>query len=86
MAYEQKSMSGVLFKNDRREKETHPHATGRILLDDGRTLWVSAWTKDGKKGKFQSLSVKWADERAAEIREEVRDNSLADELDDDLPF
>lgn len=86
MAFEQKPMSGVLFKNDRREKETHPHATGRILLDDGRTLWVSAWTKDGKKGKFQSLSVKWADERAAEIREEVRQEDFADNMPDEIPF
>lgn len=51
MAYEQKDNSGTLFKNDKREKETHPHAKGTAV-----EYWVSAWTKEGAKGRFQSLS------------------------------
>jgi hypothetical protein len=53
--FKQRDMSGVLFKNDKREKETHPNAKGAALID-GVEYWVSAWTKEGKAGKFQSLS------------------------------
>jgi hypothetical protein len=53
--FKQRDMSGVLFKNDKREKETHPNAKGTALID-GVEYWVSAWTKEGKAGKFQSLS------------------------------
>jgi hypothetical protein len=60
MAYEQRDMSGTLFKNDKREKDTHPNATGTCMVA-GVEYYVSAWTKDGKKGKFQSLSFKRKD-------------------------
>lgn len=56
MAYEQKDNSGSLFKNDRREKDTHPHAKGSALIG-GVEYWVSAWTKEARDGsKYQSLS------------------------------
>jgi hypothetical protein len=62
MAYEQKDMSGTLFKNDKREKETHPHAKGTALID-GVEYWVSAWTKEGAKGRFQGLSFQKKEQR-----------------------
>ena len=34
MAFEQKDMSGVLFKNRRKESEKHPDTTGNCLIDD----------------------------------------------------
>jgi hypothetical protein len=56
--FEQKDMSGSLFKNERREKDTHPHATGQCVID-GVPFWISAWTKTDKNGnKFQSLAFK----------------------------
>ena len=57
MAYEQRDNSGTLFKNDKREKDSHPHATGSAMIG-GVEYWVSAWTKEGAKGKFQSLAFK----------------------------
>jgi hypothetical protein len=57
MAFEHRENSGTLFKNERREKETHPHARGEALI--GGVLYeVSAWTKEGAKGRFQSLAFK----------------------------
>lgn len=55
MAFEQKNNSGALFKNDNRTSDNHPHAKGKCLID-GVEYWVSAWTKEGSKGRFQSLS------------------------------
>ncbi len=62
MAYEQKEGTGSLFKNEKREKDTHPHAKGSALID-GVEYWVSAWTKEGAKGRYQSLAFKRKDER-----------------------
>lgn len=53
--FKQRDMSGTLFKNDKREKETQPNAKGTALID-GVEYYISAWTKEGKAGKFQSLS------------------------------
>ena len=32
MAYEQKENSGAIFKNEKREKDTHPNMTGTALI------------------------------------------------------
>ena len=83
MAYEQKEMSGTLFKNDRREKDSHPHAKGSALID-GVEYWVSAWTKEGSKGKFQSLSFQRKEQRQAEPQQSSR--QAPQELNDEIPF
>lgn len=57
MAYEKRDNSGSLFKNDRREKDTQPNARGTALIG-GVEYEISAWTKDGRNGKWQSLSFK----------------------------
>jgi len=87
MAYEKKDMSGTLFKNDKREKDTHPNATGTAIIG-GVEYWVSAWTKDGAKGKFQSLAFKPKEERREEIkREPSQRNSYGDVTEDgEIPF
>ena len=48
---------GALFKNDRKEQENHPDYTGKLNVN-GVEFWMSAWIKEGQKGKFMSLSVK----------------------------
>lgn len=63
MAYEPKDNTGTLFRNDKREKDTHPQAKGSALID-GVEYWVSAWTKEGKDGeRFQSLAFKRKEQR-----------------------
>ena len=93
MAFEQKDMSGTLFKNDKREKDSHPHARGSAMVD-GVEYWVSAWTKDGAKGKFQSLSFQRKEPRqqAQQTRQQPQQSygqasgGNARELDDEIPF
>ena len=49
--------SGILFKNDKKEQPNHPDYKGSITVA-GTEYWLSAWIKQGEKGKFMSLSVK----------------------------
>lgn len=94
MAYERKDGDGTLFKNDRKEKDTHPDYTGSILIN-GVDHWLSAWLKQGKNGKFMSLSAKPKQERAQEIVNQSRQSygeasggsyGQSAELDDEIPF
>lgn len=55
-------LRGVLFKNDRKENENQPGYTGKIQVD-GKEYRLSAWVKEGKKGKFFSLAVQPVERR-----------------------
>lgn len=58
MAFETRDNSGSLFRNNRREKDSQPNATGKALIG-GVMHYVDAWTKTDKNGdKWQSLSFK----------------------------
>ena len=100
MPYEPKPGSLSLFKNDRKEKDSHPDYRGDGLDLDGRPVWVSAWVKQGAKGKFFSLSLQPKEEKrqergggnygqASRGREDQRrqaHDSFPADLDDDIPF
>lgn len=50
----------VLFKNDRKDRDTLPDYSGTINVD-GVDYYLDAWLKEGKKGKFFSGKVKRKD-------------------------
>lgn len=83
MAYEQRELSGSLFKNEKRETDKHPNMQGSALIN-GVEYWVSAWTKEGAKGKWQSLAFK-PKERDEKPAPEPR-RGRRDEDDSDVPF
>ena len=85
MAYEQKDNSGSLFANDKREKDSHPHARGSAMID-GREYWVSAWTNTSAGGKrYQSLKFELKEQQSAPAGNNWQAPPL-DDLDDDIPF
>jgi hypothetical protein len=80
-----KENTGSLFKNDRREKDTHAHAKGTALIG-GVEYWVDAWTNTTNAGdKYQSLKFKVKDTQSQPAQAGGFAPSASD-LDDDVPF
>ena len=48
---EQREMSGILSRNDKRESEKQPEFRGECTIE-GKAYRISAWVKEGKSGKF----------------------------------
>ncbi len=79
---------GILSRNDRREKDTHPEYRGSINVD-GIDYWLSAWVKERKDGtgKFFSLSVQPKEAPAQAPQRVAKQAALGvAEMDDDIPF
>lgn len=63
MAYEQRDNTGSLFRNDRKEADTHPDYKGSALLN-GVEHWLDAWINTAKDGsKYMSLKIKRKEQR-----------------------
>ena len=85
MAYVPKEGSGSLFKNDHKTTENHPDYTGSIMVNN-REHYLSAWVKEGTKGKFFSVSIgkeKQPKGFTAKGADEMPKNTIEDS---DLPF
>lgn len=58
MSYETKDYTGKLFKNEKKEKDTHPDYTGTALIG-GVDHFMDAWLKTSEGGrKWMSFSFK----------------------------
>lgn len=90
MPFEQRELTGSLFKNKKREKDSHPNTQGSALID-GVEYWVSGWTKNDKNGDpWISLAFKRKDEKAeaaapAAPATQQRGKTVA-VADSDIPF
>jgi hypothetical protein len=84
METSQRDNSGVLFKNDRKDKPTAPDYKGNITVD-GQSYWLSAWIKEGKSGKFMGLAVS-PKEEANTSSPKKKPSSGFDDMDDSIPF
>ena len=84
MAYEMRDMTGSLFKNTRKETDTHPDYTGRARIN-GAEHFLDAWINTAKDGsKYMSLKIK-PKEAPGDRFVQTQQPAPAD-LDDDVPF
>lgn len=74
MAEYDNNLRGVIFKNDRQENDRSPGYKGSCEIN-GQKFWISAWVKEGAKGKFFSLSF-----QPAEKKEEPYVPAVGDDL------
>lgn len=70
--------SGILSRNKNKKTDRHPEFTGSAEID-GNEFWINGWVKEGKYGKFFSLSFQPKEAQAA-AGEENQDTG------DDVPF
>jgi hypothetical protein len=75
IATEQHDNSGILFRNDDKTKDSDRDYKGDATVS-GVKYWVSGWIKQGKRGKFLTLSLKPKEQRTAS----------AEDYSDDIPF
>jgi hypothetical protein len=78
---------GALFKNDRKEKDSHSDYRGDATIR-GRKFWVSAWIKTSEKTgkKFMSLAFREAEEQPAKTKLAASRASFDQPIDDGIPF
>ena len=60
--YEERDMSGTLWKNDKGDNDKRPDMRGTVTIA-GKQWELAAWTKQGRKGKFLSLAASEPRER-----------------------
>lgn len=85
-------LKGVLFKNDKKEKDTHPDYKGSAEVE-GKKYWLAAWINTSKDDvKYMSLKFEAQDEERESRKPEpakaatTTRKSNVDGLDDDIPF
>ena len=58
------NLTGVLFKNDKDGNEKRPDYKGSAEIE-GVQYWVSAWIREGAKGKFMSMKYEAKEKQSA---------------------
>jgi hypothetical protein len=76
---------GSIWKNDKKETETHPDFTGSLNVD-GVEYWVSAWKrKPGASEKAPALSFTVKAKDAAQSKPQKAEGAF-DDFEDSIPF
>ena len=76
---EQKQNTGAIFKNNKKEKETHPDYRGKINVD-GVEKEIALWVNTSKNG-LQYFSASISEPYVAEEKHESKSEDF-----NDLPF
>lgn len=66
------NLTGVLFKNDRKEKDSHPDFKGSAEIS-GVEYWIAGWKKETKNGAALSLKFTEKDEQPAKHKRQDDD-------------
>lgn len=79
---------GSIWKNDRKEKDTHPDFKGSVNVD-GVEYWVSAWKRKpdaNPKAPALSFSIQAKEQQGSPSQGAPQQGSHNGEFDDDIPF
>lgn len=87
--YQQKDNEGVLFKNDKKETDSHPDYKGSAMID-GTEYWFSGWINTSKAGaKYMKTSYSPKEQvhnnGIEQVRSAVAGMSIT-EMEQDIPF
>lgn len=80
--------SGVMFKNDRKTKETQPGWKGTVNIG-GQEYWVSGWVNEIKGGPRRGekmISMQLQEKEPQHSTPQAPTADPADEYEDDIPF
>lgn len=79
------NLSGVLFKNDKDGNEKRPDYKGSAEIE-GVQYWVSAWIRDGAKGKFMSMKYEAKEKQQSQQSQTPKPAPVDDFDDSSIPF
>lgn len=80
--FKHKNGSGSIFKNNYKDKDTHPDYKGKIVLQDGTEQDIALWIKDtATGGKFFSAAIS-----NPYVKEGDAPTKPLDNKEDGLPF
>ncbi len=86
MAYDNTNR-GSIWKNEKKEKDTHPDFTGTYVDADGVENWVSAWKrKEGASPKAPALTFSLKPKEARPQEQGAPPRKASVEIDDEIPF
>jgi hypothetical protein len=74
--------SGILFKNEDKTNERDRDYQGSLTVN-GTEFWLSAWVKQGQRGKFMSLALKPKEESLGTSKKATQ---AKPDYDDQIPF
>lgn len=94
MAYDNTN-KGVLFINDRKQKDSHPDFKGSLDVG-GVSYWLSGWRKTTSKGETISVSIEAKDANPVMTQPTAKSDGHAEvkaagvimpeEISDDIPW
>tara|TARA_R100001082_G_scaffold111267_1_gene94587 strand:+ start:5834 stop:6091 length:258 start_codon:yes stop_codon:yes gene_type:complete len=82
--YEHKDMSGNLFKNEKKEKETQPDYNGGCKIN-GEVYQISAWINKSQNTGKTYFNFKFQSKEEVDKYKGSK-KPITPETDDDLPF
>jgi hypothetical protein len=82
MAFELKDGQGTLFRNDKEDNAARPDYRGEANID-GTLYRIAGWIKEGKNGKWLSLSIALPQPK---VDRDTTGKKVDVDVDGDIPF
>jgi len=85
MSFEQKDLSGSLFRNTRKSEERHADYTGTCTIG-GEQFRINAWIKTSAKSGVRYMSLSFREKEPEVAMRKAGSASTVIDLDDEVPF